>query len=304
MNLFDLHCDTVYECTTQKKDLKENDLHLDLNRGIAGTDQWVQTFAFWIADDLTEEEQYHSYRRQLSCFRAFSERNAELSPYHGDAESTQCRYLLSVEGGSAIGADLSRIPAFRQDGIRMLTLTWNGENRIAGGVKSNQGLTAFGKEVIRELESQQIVVDVSHLNRESFFGVCKAAKKPFVATHSNAFSVCGNPRNLEDDQIRELVNCGGLIGLNLFRDFLSSENDCKVEDFLRHIEYFLSHDAGNNLAIGTDFDGAEMPKWIKGIESLEMLFQNVVKCFGEQVSRQIFYDNAARFFSEYGEYRS
>ena len=91
--------------------------------------------------------------------------------------------------------------------------------------------------------------------------------------------------------------CGGLIGLNLFCDFLSSENDCITEDFIRHIEYFLSCGAEYNLAIGTDFDGAKMPKWIKGIESLEMLFQNVVKYFGEQISRQIFFENAARFFS-------
>ena len=77
MNLFDLHCDTVYECATKHKDLKENDLHLDLNRGIAATDKWVQTFAFWIADDLTEEEQYCSYQRQLSCFHTFSEQYSE-----------------------------------------------------------------------------------------------------------------------------------------------------------------------------------------------------------------------------------
>ena len=297
MNLFDLHCDTVYECATKHKDLKENDLHLDLNRGIAATDKWVQTFAFWIADDLTEEEQYCSYQRQLSCFHTFSEQYSELAPYHGEAEHSKCRYLLSVEGGSAIGGDLDRIRAFREDGIRMLTLTWNGENRIGGGAQSTQGLTSFGREVIRELEAQQIVVDVSHLNRKTFFDVCRTAEKPFIATHSNAFRICSHPRNLDDDQIKELAACDGLIGLNLFCDFLSSENDCKTEDFIRHIEYFLSCGAEYNLAIGTDFDGAKMPKWIKGIESLEMLFQNVLKYFGAQISRQIFFENAARFFS-------
>lgn len=80
MNLFDLHCDTVYECATKHKDLKENDLHLDLNRGIAATDKWVQTFAFWIADDLTEEEQYCSYQRQLSCFHTFPSSIQSLRP--------------------------------------------------------------------------------------------------------------------------------------------------------------------------------------------------------------------------------
>lgn len=297
MNLFDLHCDTIYECTTKHKDLKENDLHLDLNRGIASAHKWVQTFAFWIADDRTEEEQYRSYQRQLSCFRSFSEQYSELAPFHGAAENSKCQYLLSIEGGSAIGGDLDRIRTFCEDGIRMLTLTWNGENRIGGGAKSTKGLTSFGREVVRELEAQQIVVDVSHLNRKTFFDVCRIAEKPFIATHSNAFSVCGNPRNLKDDQIKELVHCGGLIGLNLFCDFLSTEKNCKTEDFIRHVEHFLSCGAENNLAIGTDFDGAEMPIWIKGIESLEILFQNMVKCFGKQISRQIFFENADRFFS-------
>ncbi len=297
MELFDLHCDTIYECTSKGKLLRENDLHLDLRRGLATLDKWVQTFAFWIADDLTEGEQYESYQRQLSRFRDFSAQYAELAPYDGNVGASQCRYLLSVEGGGAIGADLERIRAFREDGIRIFTLTWNGANRLGGGVKSDSGLTSFGKEVIRELETQRIIVDASHLNRKTFFGLCEVAEKPFIATHSNAFQVCAHPRNLADDQIKELVSRGGLIGLNLFCEFLSSENECKIEDFVRHIEHFLSCGAADCLSIGTDFDGATMPIWINGIESLEILFQNVVKYFGKQIAEQIFFGNAARFFS-------
>lgn len=296
MDWFDLHCDTVYECLRQGKGLGENDLHLDLRRGIRAFDRWVQTFAFWIPDGLSEWEQFELYRQELACFREQEKKNAALVPYEGAAEEGKCSYLLAVEGGSVLGDDLHRLTGLKEDGIRLLTLTWNGANRIGGGAKSGERLTAFGKAAVRETERLGILIDVSHLNRETFWDVCNVAQKPFLATHSNADAVCPQERNLTEEQIREICSRGGLIGLNLYPPFVTGGQTYQPADFLRQIEYFLRAGAAAHLAIGTDFDGAAMPAWINGAESIEILRQSVVEWFGEKICRAIFYENAARFY--------
>lgn len=294
VDFFDLHCDTVSECVKAEKSLYRNDLHLDLKRGTE-YHKWVQTFAFWMPDTLDEEAQYALFQKELAAFRGFETDGNILIPYRGRAPMHKCSYLLSVEGAGLLGGRLDRLKELKQAGVSFLTLTWNGENRIAGGAGSNGTLTAFGADVVREAERQGIVIDVSHLNRKSFWQVCNVARRPFIATHSNADKICPHPRNLSGEQVKEMISRGGLIGLNLYPAFLSSEEDCKSSDFLRQIEYFLDAGAAECLAIGTDFDGAAMPKWINGIEGIEILALSVVKWFGETIANQIFYGNAVRF---------
>ncbi len=295
MNLFDLHCDTVYECLKQQKQLSQNDLHLDLHRGCRYPN-WVQTFAFWVPDDLSEDQQYAFYCRERDLFRRFAAQTDRLTPFDGVPITETCNYLLAVEGAGLLADRIDRLTTLKDDGITFLTLTWNRANRIGGGALSSERLTAFGRSVIAEAERLGIVLDVSHLNRESFWDFCQVAQKPFVATHSNADTLCPHPRNLTRSQICEVVARGGLIGLNLYPTFLSPRADCQIEDFLRQIEYFLEMGAGECLAIGTDFDGASMPNWINGIESLEILAGFVVKWFGEPICNRIFFENANRFY--------
>lgn len=298
MEFFDLHCDTIYECTVKGLDLWKNDLHLDLERGCSAFSGWVQTFAFWIPDELPEEEQYDMYRRELACFGGFEEKYPALRPFDGSAVPGGCGYLLAVEGGGMLGDSLARLTELKSAGVSMLTLTWNGENRIGGGAKSTGRLTSFGEQVVREAERLSIMLDVSHLNRETFWDVCRFAERPLIATHSNADAVCPHPRNLTGEQVREIVGRDGLIGLNLYHAFLSP-GECVVDDFLRQIEYFLEQGAGRHLAIGTDFDGAVLPNWINGVEGIEKLAQHVVKWFDEEICRRIFYENAERFSRQY-----
>jgi len=297
MRLFDLHCDTVYECVCGNKSLSRNDLHLDLERGTRYSD-WVQTFAFWVPDELPEEEQYALYQKELATFRAFEAADHRLTPFDGKPKQGKCNYLLSVEGGGLLGDQPERLQNLKQDGITFLTLTWNRANRIGGGALSDQGLTPYGREVVALAEQSGLILDASHLNRTSFEGLCEVAKRPFVATHSNADAICPHPRNLTESQIKAITERGGLIGLNLYHAFISPEKDADIADFLRHIEYFLTAGAESSLAIGTDFDGATLPKWINGIEGLEILSGFVVKWFGETVCNRIFYENAARFYRD------
>ncbi len=295
MNLFDLHCDSISRCLDAGKSLLQNDFHLDIERGIS-YENWVQTFAIFVHDDYKGKT---AYERFLSQYNFFSEQveksQGRLVMLGNKVQKGVCNAVLSVENGSMLGSDIDAVQKLSQIGVRFLTLCWNGENQICGGADTDKGLTDFGTQVIKECEQNQIVVDVSHLNEKSFSEVCKIAQKPIVATHSNAKSVHNHRRNLTDAQIEQIADMGGLIGINLYPLFLNGKDDASVDDILRHIDHLLNKAGEKTLAIGTDFDGADMPTQINNIERLEILYKSVVQFYDENLAQDIFYNNALNF---------
>ena len=293
MNFFDLHCDTVSKCFfKRKKSMLKNKYHIDIERGKFTFEKWFQTFAFWMPDTINSDKAYDLFLKQYKYMEKF-----ELPIYNKNFD-LDFKAILMVEGGLLLGKDISRVDELKNKNIKMLTLTWNNENTIASGALANGGLKPFGKQVVLELENQNIVVDVSHLNEESFWDVEKKKKKPFVATHSNAYNVCGHVRNLKADQIREIKNVDGIIGLNFYKLFL--EDNCRngIDALMKHIDYFLKQDCEDVLSVGSDFDGADMPDDIKDITCVPKIKQHISKCFGEDIANKIMFENAKRFFDK------
>ena len=140
-------------------------------------------------------------------------------------------------------------------------------------------------------------MDVSHLNEPSFWELCDFAEKPFIATHSNAKAVCNHPRNLTDDQIIEIRNRKGLIGLNFYLDFLAERTPVIMQNLFQHIGHFLNLGCQDVLAIGSDFDGATVPEWLCGIETVANLYENMVEYYGRDIANKIYFENAQNFFS-------
>lgn len=290
MKFFDLHCDTIGECFLQNKSLKENDMHLDLKRG-AYVDEHRQVLAVWMPDEYRGEAAFDYFLRVYDRFKRETAKNADNKSF---------KPILAVEGGSVLGGDLKRIKALSGYGVKILTLTWNAENEIAGGAYSEAGLSNFGKEAVFSLEEANITVDVSHLNRKSFFDVAKIARKPFVATHSNADIVNkfeGHKRNLSDEQIKIIRDCGGLVGLNFYEEFLDDDKAFGVEALLRQIDYFTTLSCENVLAIGTDFDGCTVCEELCGIEKIgEIKEKLILRGVGKKLADDIFFNNANSFF--------
>lgn len=293
MNFFDLHCDTISKCFfKRKKSMLKNKYHIDIERGKSTFEKWFQTFAFWMPDTVNSEKAYDLFLKQYKYVEKF-----DLSIYTNDFNS-DFKAILMVEGGLLLGKDISRVDELKNKNIKMLTLTWNNENTIASGALANGGLKPFGKQVVRELEKKNIVVDVSHLNEESFWDVVKIAKKPFIATHSNAYDVCAHARNLKSDQIKKIKNVGGIIGLNFYKLFL--EDNCKngIDALIKHIDYFLKQNCEDVLSVGSDFDGADMSDDIKDITCVPTIKQHISNCFGEDIANKIMFENAKRFFDK------
>ncbi len=298
MNLFDLHCDSISRCLDGNGSLLKNNFHLDLERGSV-FENWVQTFAIFVHDDYKEQSAYDRFLSQYNFFLEQIEKSQGKLVLLGDSvKKGVCNAVLSVENGSMLEYDIDRVAQLANIGVRFLTLCWNGENQICGGADTDKGLTDFGAQVVKECEQNKIIVDVSHMSEKSFFEVCKIAQKPVVATHSNAKSVHNHRRNLTDAQIEQISEMGGLVGVNLYPLFLNGTQDATTDDILRHIDHLLNKAGENKVAIGTDFDGADMPSQINSIERLEIIYKSVVKFYDENLAQAIFYNNALDFLKK------
>lgn len=125
------------------------------------------------------------------------------------------------------------------------------------------GLTDLGRELVYECQQLGIVVDVSHLTPRGFWDVVECSTRPFVATHSSVHAICDQARNLTDDQLKAVADADGVVGINFFVCFLRPDKlrdpDTPLELVLQHIDYAVKLIGDRHVAIGTDFDGADMP---------------------------------------------
>ncbi|MBR1895728.1 MAG: membrane dipeptidase, partial [Pyramidobacter sp.] len=231
--LIDLHCDTLtdwkYTSTGNPDTLDDPKRVLSLS-AIPDEVRWAQFYAVFIPDEVRGNDaiEYFESNRQnfLRQMTLFADRVAPCrTPDDMEAawKKRKTAAFLTVENGSALAGKIERVHTLAEQGVRCMTLVWNGENEIGSGHTTEHGLSAFGKEVIPEMEKEGILVDVSHLNDPGFEDLFAVDKKPFVATHSNALSVCSHKRNLTDDMIREMVKRNCLIGLNYFVKFLADD---------------------------------------------------------------------------------
>ncbi len=301
MKVFDLHCDTITECCKNCVSLYDNDMHLSLNR-MEKFQNYTQIFAVWIRDEMRGEVARQYFDKVADYFYKQIEDNNNVVSLFGDGSETKVKAILSVEGGSACGGTLDGLTHLYNRGVKLVTLTWNSPNEIASGAFSEGGFTSFGKDFVKLAEEYGIVLDVSHLNRESFYDFIKISNKPFVASHSNADIVenpKGRKRNLTDEQIKLIKERDGIIGLNFCRNFLESDGFLGIDSFVRQIDYFLSLGCEDNIALGSDYDGCSIHSDFIGVEKLFSVYNALEKKgYSKELLDKIFYGNAQRFFSE------
>ena len=164
--------------------------------------------------------------------------------------------FIGLEGLKSIGEDVDMIEEFYEFGARHASLTWNEENPLATGARGNpdRGLTDAGRRAVRKIEELGMLLDVSHLNDKSFWDLLDAASGPVVASHSNCRALCGNKRNLTDEQLKELAATGGVVGLNSFNEFVHDEESKQtVENLAKHMAHMVEVMGIDHVGFGFDF---------------------------------------------------
>ena len=135
-------------------------------------------------------------------------------------------------------------------------LTWNGENRLGYGCDFNSGLKSEGIDFIRLLNEHKIATDCAHISKRGFKDIIEKAE--IVADSHTCFSeVYSHKRNLERWQLKELINRNAIVGVTCCGYFTTDGKHCKINDFIRQIDYFVQNFGVDNLAIGTDFYGCD-----------------------------------------------
>ena len=186
--------------------------------------------------------------------------------------------ILSMEGTVALERNLRLLPIFYELGIRNIGLSWSRKNLFCEGVMfpetniEGEGLSIHGKELVEQMETLGLLVDVSHLNERGFTDVAKMSSKPFIASHSNSHQLCPVIRNLRDDQLMQIASADGVVGINFCPPFLIQKNPEKasINTVVQHIKYIAELIGVEYVGLGSDFDGIETtPKGLENVSKMK-----------------------------------
>ncbi|MCE5189214.1 MAG: dipeptidase [Eubacteriales bacterium] len=278
----DGHCDFLYGAVQSGYELKqpkrEQTIQMDglLRGGVA-----LQFFACWI-DTALRIPPLHQCVAMIDAYQRMLDQNPELVPFSKSfsPENGNIATLLTIEGGEAIDGSLAVLRVLYRLGVRAMTLTWNENNELSGAAmgRGNKGLTAIGRDVIDEMCSIGMAIDVSHLSDHAIEQVLARTTRPVFASHSNARSVLDHPRSLPDDLIREIAAQDGTIGVNFYYQQLTKSAEACIEDIANHICHIVHIGGIDCCAIGSDFDGMQQyPRDLRTSRDFPALFSALAR---------------------------
>ena len=320
---FDGHCDTIWRCMKREAvpdygatedecrayfsacaALRENRGHVDLLRGQHYRKR-AQFFALY--DDvraLPPNTAWTKLREMHDWFLSQIQENSDLvsrckTGAEVDAAAAQHRTaaLLSVEGADLLDCALDHLETVASWGVRLINPVWNNANVLSGSCadEPDRGLSVYGREFVVKMYEYGIFADVSHISDAGFWDVIQAAKGPVVASHSNARTpgLCPHRRNLTDDMFRAVRDTGGVVGINLYLDFVGGGH---MDDLIAHIEHFLSLSGESTVAIGGDLDGCEaLAAGMTGVQDVVKLYQALEeRGYPQSLLEDIFWNNWRR----------
>lgn len=294
--LLDAHADILYRMETEKIrfDDANSPLHLSYPKmEQAGMD--LQIFALFVDPPCTPAEHLATLVGYIDTFRSEVCRDNLMQPVYTYADIERNQHqgkksaMLSIEGGDFLSGDLRHLRILYSLGVRAMGLTWNNGNAIAAGVgeEIDTGLTAFGREVIREMNRLGMIVDVSHLAPKGVYDVLNVSSSPIIASHSNAKTLYAHRRNLDDEQIKGIAASGGVIGVT-FVPYFVGEEPVGIPDLLRHVDYILSLVGEDHIGFGSDFDG--IPRTMVDLRSgadYPKLIESLGKEYGAEITAKI-----------------
>lgn len=172
---------------------------------------------------------------------------------------------FDLEGARAIGDQLSLIQLYYDLGVRWMLIAYNLNNQAGGGCQDDdEGLTEFGRQMVREMERVGMLVCCSHTGYRTAHDVLEMAQKPVIFSHSNPRALHAHPRNIPDELIRGCAATGGVVGLNGIRTFMGPDQPNLVENYARHIDYVVNLVGIQHVSMALDyvFDTQELQEYL------------------------------------------
>ena len=291
---FDLHCDTLGVAYDKDISLYSDSLQASLLYA-ESISPYIQVGAIWSDYRFDNEECFVRYKKAIGYARAQG-----IKEIKNVGDLKKSGYILAVEDARLLNGNLSRIKELKNDGIKIITPMWRGQNQLGGAWDTDIGLSNFGIDAIKECVFNSIIVDVSHASYKSFFQIADLMQKhnkSFIASHSNSYTIYPHRRNLTDEQFSFIKEQDGIIGINLVPQHLSP-NKADISVILSHIYHFLSIGGENILCFGCDFDGTDaLPEEIASMYDISKLYGFIEKELGKSITNKLFYQNAFNFFS-------
>ena len=306
--MIDLHCDTIMQLLDHPDsgDLYRNTWKIDIEK-LQKAHSKVQDFALFINLGETNdpygryEEMRNLCTTQIHLYGEHIQHVLSYQDVESVYESGKIGALMSIEEGGVLGGDLDKLKQAYQDGVRLITLTWNYPNSLGEPHcgEQHKKLTPKGIEFVEAMQDLGIIVDCSHLNDAGTEQLGDILDVPFIASHSNAREVTAHTRNLPDNLIKLIANKGGVIGLNFAQSFLGTSPVSRIEDIVKHGLYLINKGGEDVVALGTDFDGIKPNTEIKDASEMYRLY-DAFKEAGLSVEQceKLFWKNADRLLKE------
>lgn len=320
MKIADLHCDTISEIWKSRRagrpqQLFQNNLHVDIQK-MQKAGYLLQNFAMYIDLEKTSDP-FAAVSEQMDVFYDEMEKNKDYigiaTSYHeilANEKQGKMSALMTIEEGGCCKGELENLETLYQRGARMMTLTWNYPNELAGpnlpadsfgAFDSTKGLTRKGFAFIQRMEEIGMILDVSHLSDAGFWDIAKHTKKPFAASHSNARALSPHARNLTDDMLRVIADRGGVAGLNFYGRFLNpiDNSHSSTARMAQHVRHIVNVGGIECIGLGSDFDGITGELEMEDCSQLAKLTAELERAhFTGSEIEHILYKNVMRFYRE------
>lgn len=321
MKIVDMHGDSIYQILKRRKkgikcEFFKNDLHMDIEK-MKAADYLLQNFALFV-DQGECEDPYEEAKAEYAVFLEEMEKNkdsiSQVFCYEdilNNQREGKLSALLTLEEGEICKGEINKLEEFYSYGARMMALTWNYDNSLSTAnanktpwkrnyAGSREGLTETGIEFVECMEELGMIPDVSHMSDEGIEDLLQVAKKPFVASHSNARSLCGHPRNLTDDFLKRMGEKGCVIGTNFASAFLKENTNFSRNEWIAdHILYMVNVAGIESVGFGTDFDGISCGLELENCSNMQKLADILcTRGMNESQIEHIFYKNVLRLYKE------
>ncbi len=324
MKVIDMHCDTILRIydsknTNEPKHLLQNDFQIDIAK-LQKSHYLIQNFAMFV-DIKATDDPYQTAKDMIECYYEEMAANigticpiTHFSEISQNAKDGKISALLTMEEGAPLQGSLEKLQEFYDLGVRMLTLTWNHPNEIgfpnaafsdqATGLlltDDQKGLTKAGIDIVQKMNDIGMIIDVSHGSDQLVCDVLTYTDRPFVASHSDARSVCPHFRNLPDELIRDLSERGGVIGINFSEGFLhDTPHDHLIDAIVSHVKHFYQIGGIDCIGMGSDFDGIAPHPDLADATVMPAIYEALRNAgFSANECDQIFYQNVLRLYKEF-----